>query len=57
MYHFLQYENNGGGEKVKKRGKTKFCSKTMCTHSKWANEQTLKAMHAVNFYKQVYYSF
>ena len=22
--------------------KTKFCSKTMCTHSKWAFEQTLK---------------
>ena len=30
-------ETNSAGEKVKK-GKTKFCSKTMCTHSKWANE-------------------
>ena len=29
------------GEKVKK-GKTKFHSKTMCTHSKWANRQRLK---------------
>ena len=28
--------------KIKKRGKTKYSSKTMCTHSKWANEQTLK---------------
>ena len=27
--------------KDKKKGKTKFCSKTMCTHNKWANEQTL----------------
>ena len=23
--------------KEKKKGKTKFCSKTICTHSKWAN--------------------
>ena len=28
--------------KIKKKGKTKFCSKTMCTFSKWANKQTLK---------------
>ena len=33
-------ENNSTSEKGKK--KTKFCSKTMCTHSKWANEQALK---------------
>ena len=27
---------------LKKKGMLKFRSKTMCTHSKWANEQTLK---------------
>ena len=26
----------------KKERKETFCSKTMCTHSKWANEQILK---------------
>ena len=28
--------------RIKKKGKAKFCSKAMCTHSKWPNEQTLK---------------
>ena len=26
----------------KRKGYPKYCSKTMCTHSKWANEQMLK---------------
>ena len=49
-------ETNSAVEKVKK-GKTKFCSKTMCTHSMWANEHTLKiqAEHAVKNDTQVYY--
>ena len=33
---------------------TKYSSKTMCTHSKWANEQT-DAMHAYKNDTQVYY--
>ena len=40
-------ENDSAGEKVKK-GKTKFCSKTVCTHRKWANEQTLKQSEMTN---------
>ena len=36
-------ETNSASEKVtKKKEKTKFGSRTVCTHSKWANEQTLK---------------
>ena len=36
-------EITSAGKKEKKRGrKTKFRSNTMCTHSTWANEQTLK---------------
>ena len=35
-------DNNSTSEKGKKEGKTKICSKTMCTQSKWANQQTLK---------------
>ena len=31
------------------RGKTKYSSKTLCTHSKWANEQTLKR-HSLLFF-------
>ena len=31
-----------GVRRIKKKGNTKFCSKTMCTHSKWENKQTLK---------------
>ena len=46
-------ETNIAGEKVKK-GKKKFCSKTMCTHSKWANEQTLKTELHIPFYLSVH---
>ena len=28
--------------KTRKKGMSKYCVKTMCTHSKWANEQMLK---------------
>ena len=35
-------EPNSAGEKVKKERNDKILSKTMCTHCKWANEQTLK---------------
>ena len=38
-------ENNSTSEKDEKKGLTKFCSKTMCTHSKWENEQTLKVYY------------
>ena len=31
-----------GGYLGRREGGKLFCSKTMCTHSKWANEQTLK---------------
>ena len=41
-YFGERMETNSAGEKVKKERKTKFCSKTECTHSKGANEQTLK---------------
>ena len=29
-------------EKGNKKGMSKYCSKTMCTQSKWANKQTLQ---------------
>ena len=47
-------ETNSAFEKVtKKKGKTKFHSKTVCTQSKWANEQTLKT-ELLPFYLSVH---
>ena len=38
-------ETNGAVEKLKKKtGMTKYSSKTVCTHSKWASQQTLKTV-------------
>ena len=42
-------ESNSASEKKKKKGKTKYLSKTMCTHSKWAKEQTLKTEFSIPF--------
>ena len=42
------------GRKGNKEGEDKICSKTMCTHSKWANEQTLKTELLVPFYMSVH---
>ena len=47
-------ETNSANEKVKKKGMTKIRSKIMCTHSKWANEQTLKAELHIPFYLSVH---
>ena len=54
-------DNNSTGEKEKKKGNTKFSLNTICTHSKWANEQTLKkgvkdCVHIV-FEKNVVFTF
>ena len=39
-------ETNSAGKKVKKKkGMTKDYLKTVCTHRKWANEQTLKCVY------------
>ena len=35
-------DKNSAGEKVKKERNDEILFQTMCTHSKWANEQTLK---------------
>ena len=48
---------NSAGEKVKKRGMTKFCSKTKCTQSKWANEQTIKTSQRIVLKLQVWPEF
>ena len=46
--------NNRRGEKKNEKGNTKFCSKVMCTHSKWANEQTLKKELHIPIYLSVH---
>ena len=55
-------EINSACEKVKKERKEKFekfNSKTMCPHSKWANEQTLKTSILLRgiFFKDVFWAF
>ena len=41
-------ETNSAVEKEKK-GMTKYSSKTMCSHNKWANAQTLKTVLHIFF--------
>ena len=47
MYFGERMEINSAGEKVKKEGNVEIVFKIVCTHSKWANEQTLKMWGAV----------
>ena len=43
-----------GKKGIKKKGMTKFGSKTVCTHSKGANEQTLKPELRIPFFLSVH---
>ena len=59
LYRLSEFERISGGGRVlnkknkkinKKKGMMKFRSKTMCTHSKWENEQAIKTELRIPFY-------